>query len=666
MTFSDVFASWQREDTALHFDGDPEEKAITFAALSSRTADLATRFASLGLSRGDRIVLAMSDARQFILSLVAALRAGLVVVPAAPPSLTSRGDAFRDSSREICRVSGASLCLTGGFFTGFLADAGLSCPVETFESLTAAEPAGPVLPPDAGDLALIQFTSGSTGSPKGVVVRHGELLAHVRALSAALAVDPETDRGVSWLPFHHDMGLIGKIFVPLLTQTSTWYVPPLSFVRDPAGFLRIMSEIRGTISFAPNFAYGLLAAVAAKKPPTGLDLSAWRIAGCGAEPVSAATLRRFADAYADSGFRPGALRPCYGMAEAVLAVSVAPPADGPRTLVADARRLAEDRTVVPATGDDGVVLTSSGRPIDGTEIRILDPDGRPLEDGREGEITLSGEHLAHGYHEDPDETGRTWRDGRLHTGDLGFLSDGELFVTGRIKDLIIVNGRNHHPHTIEQQVEAVPGVRPGGAVAVSVPRGDSEAVRIVAEARSYPPPAGLAEEVAARVGEQFGLRVADVTVVRKGTVPKTSSGKKQRRLTAGLLESGRLVAVPDDPAPQPPAAQAPVAREPSPVPVIGSSYVVKAGDTITEIAFTAYGDARRHQELALHNKNVEGFNAARLRSGMEIDIPEPDYLPMPSGLGGLRGNVGRSFSIRPVGPAESRVRTADRKEGRQS
>ncbi|MFI9819148.1 AMP-binding protein [Streptomyces sp. NPDC052013] len=661
-TFADILASCRRDDRALHFPGDQHQERVSYAELADRTEALALRWAALGLSPGDRVVLLMAGARPFVLALGAALRAGLVAVPAAPPSFTSHGDAYRDHLRRLCRASGASVCLTEEAFTGSLRELELPCRVLPFEALTGARPGPSAAPPAPEDLALIQFTSGSTGRPNGVAVEHGRLLRHVRALSAALAVDPDADRGVSWLPVHHDMGLIGKIFTPLLTQTSTWYQSPMRFVRDPLGFLRLMSEVRGTISFAPNFAYGLLAAKAAGAPPAGLDLSAWRIAGCGAEPVAPGTLRRFAAAYAGSGFRAEALRPCYGMAEATLAVSVAPAPAGLTTAVVDARRLAEERLAVPvAAGGEAIELASCGRPLDGTEVRIVSADGRELPEGHEGEVTVRSTHMALGYYADAELTGRTWKDGRLHTGDLGFLLAGELYVTGRSKDLIIVNGRNHQPHDIEREVESVAGVRPGGSAAVAVRRGDTEAVRIVAEARTYPPPAGLADEIAARVRTQFGIPVQDVTVIRKGALPRTSSGKKQRARTAALLDTGALGDV--TPAAQitraaevTPAADVTPPPAVSPVPAIGSRYAVRPGDTITEIAFLAYGDARRHQELALHNKDVAGFKAARLAVGMVIDIPEPDYLPMPRGLGGLRGGVGKSFSVRPAhkNPAPSR------------
>ncbi|WP_255950796.1 AMP-binding protein [Streptomyces odontomachi] len=433
--FADVCASWERRDRALHFPEDSREEEISFAELADRTEALAARWAGLGLHPGDRVVLLMADARQFILALGAALRAGLVTVPAAPPTPASRKEAYRTGLHRICRASGAALCLTDDSFAGFPKEWEPPLRALPFEALTGAR-TGPMTPlPAPEDLALIQFTgSGDTGRPHGVAVEHGRLLAHVRALSAALAVDPETDRCVSWLPFHHDMGLIGKILTPMLTQTSTWYLPPLDFVHDPLGFLRLMSDVRGTISFAPNLGYGLLAAEAATTPAQGLDLSAWRIAGCGAEqePPSVAALRRFAAAYESSGFRPEAVRPCYGTAEATLAVTVAPASSAFTTTVVDRGVLAAERRAVPtATRGEGIEIASSGRPLHGTDVRIMSAEGRELPEAHEGEITLRSSHMALGYYDDAELTGRTWRGGRLHTGDLGFLLAGELYVTGR-------------------------------------------------------------------------------------------------------------------------------------------------------------------------------------------------------------------------------------------
>jgi fatty-acyl-CoA synthase len=525
---------------------------LSYKELSDATHDLAARWAGRGIAPGDRVVLLLNDEAEFVLSILAAIRAGVIAVPYFPPFILSQRDAYLDGLRRICLAAGAARCLAGELVVRFLDGADLPCGVDTFADLQTAEPAAAGTPgPD--DPAFIQFTSGSTGEPKGVVVTNRALVEHGRSLAAAIDIRCERDRGVSWLPLYHDMGLIGKVFVSVSTMTSTWYMSPQRFIRDPVGFLRTVSEVRGTIVFAPNFAYGLMARRATAEALAGLDLSAWRVAGCGAEPVRAGTLRRFAAAYAPAGFRASQLVPCYGLAEATLAVCSARPGDGMTTLAVDEERLSVGKQAAPvAPGAPGSVeLVSSGTPLPGIQVRIVDPAGVPLRDDAEGEITVSGRHLAAGYYRNPAATAQTWREGWLYTGDTGFLHGGELYVTGRIKDLIIVNGRNYQPHDIEQAVEQVEGVRPGGAAAFGVSRDDSEAVHVLIEAGSYPPAADLVTRVAEAIRQRFSVPVDGVTVVRKGTIPKTSSGKVRRQLAARLHRDGRLAVYQPTSAPNP-------------------------------------------------------------------------------------------------------------------
>lgn len=518
---------------------------MSYAELTERTADLASRWAGLGVSRGDRVVLVLPDEREFVLTILSAMRAGVVTAPVFPPVILSQLDDYLATLRRMCAAAGAAVCVTSELVASVLRTAELPCRVVTVEELAAATPGG-TGEPTPGDPAFLQFTSGSTGEPKGVVVPNRTLIAHAAALAETLAVVPGEDRGVSWLPLYHDMGLIGKLFVPLVTELDICYASPLSFVRDPLGFLRLLTDVAGTISFAPNFGYGLLAKRAEGADLSGIDLSTWRVAGCGAEPVSAATLHRFATAFAGVGFRAEALLPCYGLAEATLAVSSAPVGTGMRELTVDAEALSVEGRAVPVTDAtasataDVTELVSSGRPLPATEIRVVDENGQPVDDDTVGEVVVRGETLAAGYFEDPELTARTWREGWLHTGDTGFRHAGELYVTGRIKDVIIVNGRNYQPHEIEHVAEQVEGVRPSNAVALPTPRGDSEAVRLVLEARHDPPEPDLADRVRRAVQQRLAVPIAEVVVVGKNVLPKTSSGKRRRRHTAQLLDAGEL------------------------------------------------------------------------------------------------------------------------------
>ncbi|MFD1372782.1 fatty acyl-AMP ligase [Actinoplanes sichuanensis] len=514
-SFAHLLRDLSVPDRGFTFLGGNDRTSYSYADVNRITADLATRWAGLGIRSGDRVALLLNDESEFVPAILAALRAGVVAVPYPAPGPGSRRGPYVDGLRRVCATAGAGLCLAGPAVAKILAEADLPIRLATFADLTTAEP-GPHAEPDPDDPAFIQFTSGSTGHPKGVVVSHRALVAHSLAMIEAIDLHGDRDRGVSWLPLYHDMGLIGKVFVAVASQTPVWFLSPQRFVRDPTGFLRLLSEVRGTIAYAPNFAYAMLAQRASPEVLDGLDLSAWRVAGCGAEPVRAGTLRAFARAYAPAGFRASQLTPCYGLAEATLAVTTRRPGEGLRTVRVD-----------------DLELASTGRPMPGTEVRIVDD-----------EIVVRCGHLASGYHGDPEATAATWRDGWLHTGDTGFLDDGELFVTGRVKDLIIVNGRNYHPHDIEDAVERVDGVRPGGVAAFATDGEHSEAVHVLVEAVRYPAMTDLPDRVAEAVRSRFSLPVHGVTVVRRGAVPKTSSGKVRRRLAAHLYRSGALAAHP--------------------------------------------------------------------------------------------------------------------------
>jgi fatty-acyl-CoA synthase len=369
--------------------------------------------------------------------------------------------------------------------------------VRTIETYAAAvkgvaESAAPTavdVRPD--DVAFLQFTSGSTSRPKGVTLTHANLMANIAAIGAAqggLDITGEA-YGVSWLPLYHDMGLIGFVFTPVVHRArGIRFISPLMFLKRPSIWLRQISECRGTITFAPNFAYGLCTTRVKEAELTGVDLSSLVIAGCGAEPIQAATLRAFADRYAAYGFRSAAFLPTYGMAEHSLAVSFI---DKHADFVADridAASLAQ-KTAAPAReGEPAASVVGCGRPFAGHGLRIVDAAGRSLPDREVGQILLQGPSVMQGYWNDPERTAEALRGGWLATGDLGYTVDGELFVCGRMKDLIIVHGRNYHPQDIEWQASQVEGVRRGNVIAFGVqPHGeDRERVVVAAEVRQLP------------------------------------------------------------------------------------------------------------------------------------------------------------------------------------
>jgi fatty-acyl-CoA synthase len=537
-----VLAALDNDERALTFLQGGEQVRISYREIEALTADLAARWAGLSIRPGDRVVLVVADEREFVLAFLSALRTGVVPVPVYPPFMLGQLDAYLDGLRHVCRTYGARLCIASEVLMPLLGPGSLPCPVDSFASLLAAR-RGDIGSPAPGDVAFLQFTSGSTGDPKGVIVTHGSLLANAHVIGRhGLAVDGAVDRAVSWLPLYHDMGLIGFLFVPLLTQASIWYLPPLEFARAPMTWVRWISDVRATVAFAPNFAYGLLAKRATTAPMDGIDLSAWRVAGCGAEPVQADTLRQFARAFAGVGFEPKAFMPSYGLAEATLAVAMRPRGTGMATLTVDGDRLAGEGIAVDAdeSAERRVELVSCGRPLKGVEVVVVDIAGRRVADGHEGEVVVCGTSLAAGYFGDAERSAQSWRDGWLHTGDLGFLHGGELYITGRIKDTLVINGRNHHPHDIERVAGEVPGVRPGNVVAIGTPSEHTEGVRLVLEPRDVKRSAELPALVRRAVRNQLGITVQDVVMLPPKRLPKTSSGKLRRAVTAALLDQGRL------------------------------------------------------------------------------------------------------------------------------
>ncbi|SFK17096.1 fatty-acyl-CoA synthase [Amycolatopsis sacchari] len=518
-TVADVLARLDRPERGLTFPGG---RAVPFTRLRELTADAAARWPGLGARRGDRVVLVVADEYEFAVAFLSALRAGVVAVPVFPPFRAGQRESYRAHLHDVVARTGAVCCVVGEPIRRVLGDGPLAGrPVHGFAGLLAAPP-GPVQPPEPEDLAVLQFSSGSTGTPKAVAVSHRALLATLLAIQAGLRIDGSRDRAVSWLPLYHDMGLVGFLLTPLIDQLPTWYLPPLRFARDPVSWLRLITEVRGTLAFAPNFAYGLLTRRAKDADIAALDLSSWRVAGCGAEPVRAATLRAFADRFAPAGLRRNAFLASYGLAEATLAVTLTPCDEGLTTF------------------PDGE-LVSCGVPVEGATVRVVGPDGQDLPDGTEGEIVVSGPGLADGYFGDPAATARAFRDGRLHTGDLGLLRENRLYVTGRIKDVIVINGVNYHPQDIELAASEVPGVRPGNVAALAVRDEHTEGVRLAVAASRAVDRDRLAEQVRRAVRSRLGLTVGEVVVVG-GDLPKTSSGKLRRAHTAELLANGGLVA----------------------------------------------------------------------------------------------------------------------------
>jgi len=523
---------------------DGSERFCSFSDIDAESARRGAHLAARGLKKGDRVALVIPDGEEFVLSFLGALYAGVVPVPIFPQLSFKNVDAYHDTVAHIARASGASMLLTTTstkpYVEPALAKTSLGS-IATVDELAAPAPKALDVNVTPDDLAFLQFTSGSTSRPKGVMVTHGNLAHNSEAFMIhGLAKDSSIDKGVSWLPLFHDMGLIGFVVGPLFTDIPCVFLPTASFVRTPRVWLETIHKHRGTITYAPNFAYALVAKRLKDRDVAGLDLSCLRIAGCGAEPIQAKSLRDFAERLAPAGFDQRAYMPSYGMAEATLAVTFVPRRVGLRTDTIDPKELTAGKA---APRDGGQELVDCGRAFPDHEVAIMDEHANKLGDRKVGQIVVRGPSVTAGYFAEPELTaeafktidGETW----LHTGDLGYLVDGNLFVCGRLKDMIIVRGRNYYPTDIEWAVSELPGIRRGNVVAFGVDVDGEEHLVVCAEAHQSDA-AGLTETIATTVASQFGLSVHRVEIVPQGSLPRTSSGKAQRRKTRQMYLDGTL------------------------------------------------------------------------------------------------------------------------------
>lgn len=523
-----VFVDTREEDTRL-----------SWADVYARSLRVAGGLAARGVRAGDRVALVLPTSPAFVTSFFGTLLAGAVPVPLYPPVRLARLDEYHQRTAALLGAAGARLVVTDGRLRALLGVA-VEAARPALGCVRASDLEGAPLAREAGPeaLALVQFSSGTTVEPKPVALSHRNLLANVAAIGTLFDPAQGPPVGVSWLPLYHDMGLVGCLLVACAHPVSLALLPPELFLARPAAWLRAIARHRAVISPAPNFAYGLCVKRVRDEELAGVDLSCWAFALNGAEPVSPAVLRRFADRFAPWGFRPEALTPVYGLAEASLAVTFSDAKSLFRTRGVDAGALAREGRVQ----DGAREVASVGRPVAGVEVRIRDAQGRALPDGEVGRIEVRGDAVMQGYLGLPEATAAVLKDGWLDTGDLGFVSDGELYVCGRAKELVVLRGANHAPREFEEALDGVDGVRPGCVVAFGFTPdgGEGEELGLLVETEGDT--GGLEERVRGRVAEATGIRPHTVALLAPGTLPRTSSGKLRRAEAARLFLSGELAA----------------------------------------------------------------------------------------------------------------------------
>jgi 1-acyl-sn-glycerol-3-phosphate acyltransferase len=540
----------------LYQENDERAEPMAYADLMTGAARVAGMLARQGLKPGDRVAIMLPTGPDYFFSFFGTLWAGGVPVPIYPPA---RPQQIEDHLRRHARIlgnAGASILITvpAARTIGRLLRTQVPAmrDVLTLDGLEAQEPLVEPIRAAPDDIAFLQYTSGSTGDPKGVILTHADLLANIRAMGRAVGASSE-DVFVSWLPLYHDMGLIGAWLGSLYFGMSLISLSPLAFLAKPARWLEAIDRHRGTLSAAPNFAYELCLTRVSEARLAKLDLSSWRWAFNGAEPVSPQTLRRFAERFAPCGLRGESIAPVYGLAEAAVGLAFPPGNRGPRIDCIDRRRFARSGHALQLpNGDPGAMeVVACGRPLPGYRVRVVGKQGEELPERHEGQLQFQGPSATQGYFRNPEATARLIRDGWHDTGDRAYLAGGDIHLTGRVKDLIIRGGRNIYPYELEQAVGEIRGVRKGcvAAFAAEDPATGSERLVVVAETKLQDPAqrADLEQAIRERAGDVLGLPPDEVVLAHPRTVLKTSSGKLRRAATRDLYLANRLDTGPGHP-----------------------------------------------------------------------------------------------------------------------
>jgi fatty-acyl-CoA synthase len=532
-------------DTAVTFVVGGGEDIVRWRDLHEQAKAYAAALQARGVRPGDHVALLSPTTRELVTAIQATWLAGATIVVLPLPMRLSSIEEFVAQTRQRIHNADARLCVVDPELAGFVSPEPGDPPMISFTDLATGDASAWQRPDtDRDRLVILQFTSGSTSDPKGVMLPDRVVCANLDAIASAARLDPDDDVVVSWLPLYHDMGLVGILTLTMTTGTALVLGAPQDFTARPGRWMEWLSTYGGTATAGPNFSYAL--ATRALNRAEGLDLSRLRIALNGAEPIDPDQVEAFVRAGERHGLRPGAVFPAFGMAEVAIAGTFPEPMSGMQTDCVDRRVLETERYAAPVEpgADNSRRLAVLGRAVPGLEIRIVDPDtGASLRDREVGELEISGTSVTVGYYRRPDANAELFHEGWLRTGDLAYTLDGSLVMCGRIKDVIIVGGRNVFPEDVERAIGDLDGVRAGNVIAFGV-EGDRgrESLVVVAEIKADDREL-VRKAVAERVRDVVGVPAKDIVLVSPGTLPKTSSGKLQRSLCKRRYDDGQLVLV---------------------------------------------------------------------------------------------------------------------------
>ena len=524
-------------------------RAYPFAELRDDALAAAHRLIAAGVAPEDRIALVAETGPEFAALFFGAVYAGAWPVPLPLPTSFGGRDSYIDQLRVQLSSCDPRMLIYPPELAEMASDAARIVDIEGIDwSEFATRPAPEAALPQAegAAIAYLQYSSGSTRFPHGVAITHHQLLNNLAAHSHGMEIDG-TDRCVSWLPWYHDMGLVGCFLSPVANQVSTDYLKTEDFARRPLAWLDLISRHDGTtLSYSPTFGYDICARRISSqiKPSERFDLSRWRVAGNGADMIRPDVMQAFVDAFAEAGFKASAFLPSYGLAEATLAVSLMPPGEGIRVeLVEETQLSGGDETGARLPRPQRFrAIVNCGKPVRDMRIEVREEDDTPLPDGAIGKIWVAGPSVMAGYFRDPDATAACMTDGWLDTGDMGYLSDGYIYIVGRAKDMIIVNGRNHWPQDIEWAVEQLPGFKAGdiAAFAIQTPGGEeTPAVLVQCRSSDEAERLRLRDEIRERVRSVTGMNCV-IELIPPRTLPRTSSGKLSRAKARNLYLSGDI------------------------------------------------------------------------------------------------------------------------------